>query len=39
MSDDKLKPPKYQMSKFDIVMVTIITLGLMAFLAYVFGGM
>jgi len=35
MSEEKQKPP----TKFDLVMVVIIMLGLLAFIAYIWGGM
>lgn len=38
MSDDKLKPPKYQMNKFDAIMVIVTMTILLAFLAYVLRG-
>jgi len=35
MSEEKKKPP----TKFDLVMVVIIMFGLLAFIAYIWGGM
>lgn len=36
---DNLKPPKYEMSKFDKVMVIVVMTILMAFLAFTLRGM